>query len=342
MTKKTLLKTLRWILSIPVVVCLLGVGGYYVYVRYVTTNFDYVVRGQVYRSAQPSPGQLEGWIQKYGLKTIINLRGENFSDYAAEVAAAKQYGATLIDISLPTTQMPKSPQLMRLADALETAERPILLHCREGADRTSLASVMARMAIGGKTYERGKDMMSVKFLHVDTMAGHVASVLQEYEAYCRDQGVGTGGWPEFRHWVFNGYKPSYCYITVEAPAELSVRPGEEMSFTPRFVNRSTLAIPAGDPKKKFTMLVQVMPGGAHEKLADTPQPDRVPLPAKDISPGGEITMSIRLAAPLAPGSYEIYFDLKEETEAESFRHHGAAPAVCHLTVRGPTLASPLN
>jgi protein tyrosine phosphatase (PTP) superfamily phosphohydrolase (DUF442 family) len=320
---------LRWLILSPLLIACLGAGGYYIYVRFVTTNFNYVVRGEVYRSAQPSPGQLEAWIPKYGLKTIINMRGESFSDFPGEMAVARQLGVTVINISLPSSQMAKSPQLMRLAEAIETAERPILLHCREGADRSGLASVMARMAIGGKTYARSREQLDIRFLHIDATASHVTAVLQEYEDYCRAQGTGTGGWKEFRQWLFNVYRPSYCYVVFDVTPELTVRPGEEMHFKVRFENRSRLAIPAGDPQKKFVLLVSA--GGSQEEKADLPLPDPVPLPRKDIPPGGEVTMEVRLPAPAQAGQYELQFDLREEGE-EAFRHQGSAPGVCRLTV----------
>jgi protein tyrosine/serine phosphatase len=197
----------RIILAAVLVACL-GTGGYYVYVRYVTANFHCVEPGEVYRSAQPSPGQLAKWIQRYGLKTILNLRGESSRDLVSEKAVADQYGVALINVGLPNHKPPEASQLMHLAEAIEAAQRPFLLHCLAGADRSGLASVMARMAIGGMPYDRSREQMDIKYLHVDTPADHVADVLDEYEEYCRAQGTGTGGWPEFRYWVFHVYKAS--------------------------------------------------------------------------------------------------------------------------------------
>ena len=107
--------------------------------------------------------------------------------------------------------------LMRLAKEIETAAKPMLIHCQQGADRSGLASVMARMAVGGKPYDRAKEQMGLKFLHIDPSSEHVGAVLTEYEDYCRDRKVDTGGWAEFRDWIFHVYRPSYHYVEFDVP-----------------------------------------------------------------------------------------------------------------------------
>ena len=185
---------------------LLG-GGYFTYVMFVTTNFHTVVPGVVYRSAQPSPENMRIWTKTYGLKTIINLRGmwkkEPF--YIAEVATAKELEIGLIDIRFPGIRLPSGDSLRRFVAALENSPKPILLHCRMGADRAGVGSVMAAMALGGEPYEKALAQMSIRYLHFDDNPTKIAGLLQQYEVYCRSRSVGTGGWPEFRAWVMNVY-----------------------------------------------------------------------------------------------------------------------------------------
>lgn len=187
----------------------LSAGGYYVYVRHITTNFHMVVRGKVYRSAQPTMGELEAWINKYGIKTVVNLgAGITKGADTEESAVAQRTGARVVYIHLPNLKLPEPALLMQLADVLDTAEQPILLHCREGADRTGLASVMAAMAVGGKSYDRAREQMDIRFLHMDNDPTHVGGVLQQYEDYCHSQSSGRGGWKEFRYWLYNAYRDS--------------------------------------------------------------------------------------------------------------------------------------
>ncbi len=38
-------------------------------------NFHEVIAGEFYRSAQPTGAEIEGYAHRYGIKTIVNLRG---------------------------------------------------------------------------------------------------------------------------------------------------------------------------------------------------------------------------------------------------------------------------
>src|SRR5262249_10308377 len=89
-----------------VVLVLLGDVGHVV----VGGNFHEVVPGEVYRSAQLSPQTLEGYIRARGIRTVINLRGENFDEdwYHNEKAACVRAGATFEDVGLWAYQ--PSPQ----------------------------------------------------------------------------------------------------------------------------------------------------------------------------------------------------------------------------------------
>lgn len=66
-----------------------AVGGYLGALQ-ITGNFHPVVAGQLYRSAQPGPADIARYQKDYGIKTIVNLRGENTGSpwYDAEIAEA--------------------------------------------------------------------------------------------------------------------------------------------------------------------------------------------------------------------------------------------------------------
>ncbi len=56
-------------------------------------NFHVVSEGKVYRSAQLSAGKLSDYIQKYGIKSILNLREiDDERWYREEIAVAKRFG----------------------------------------------------------------------------------------------------------------------------------------------------------------------------------------------------------------------------------------------------------
>jgi len=194
-----------WTLLVVAIIVLPPLG-YYGYQRGLRTNFGVVAEGKVYRSAQPDDDQIRDWTERYGLKTIINLRGRQTEAFdAANRTAAAEVGVRIIDIRMGAQHLPTPETLIRLIEALETAEQPVLLHCRDGADRTGLASVLAAMAIGRQDYEAARKQFSLKYFYIKRGLGRIDRVLTRYEEHCRRHNLHTGGWREFRHWALTVY-----------------------------------------------------------------------------------------------------------------------------------------
>ncbi|WP_300366501.1 sulfur transferase domain-containing protein [Hydrogenimonas sp.] len=107
-------------------------------------NLHPVVEGKIYRSAQPTPWQLKKLVTEYGFKSIINLRGRkpHYPVYALEKRACDELGVELIDVSIFSRRIPDDKTLLALKEAFERATYPALMHCKAGADRSSLASVL--------------------------------------------------------------------------------------------------------------------------------------------------------------------------------------------------------
>ena len=62
----------------------------YVVATIYRANFHVVVNGEAYRSGQMNAGELTHTIQKYGIKSVLNLRGENLATkwHQTEIATA--------------------------------------------------------------------------------------------------------------------------------------------------------------------------------------------------------------------------------------------------------------
>ena len=108
-------------------------------------NFYEVVEQRVYRSAQPSRAELERYIHEYKIKTIINLRGENEGKdwYDTEKEVARVNNLKLYNFRLESRTLPPVLLLDPIIDVLQRAERPLLIHCQSGIDRTGLVSALA-------------------------------------------------------------------------------------------------------------------------------------------------------------------------------------------------------
>lgn len=137
-TRKTLLK----IAIIPLVSgCV--VAAYFLIVQS-RGNFHEIIPGELYRSAQLSPEQLEKFTTNYKIKTIINLRGSNPDDdwYKNELSVTTKLNLQHVDYRLSRKDSMTLAQAKDLADLLRTAPKPLLIHCKAGIDRTGLVTAI--------------------------------------------------------------------------------------------------------------------------------------------------------------------------------------------------------
>lgn len=133
-------------------------------------NFRVIADGQAYRSAQLDPESLKLVFQTYGIRTVINLRGENDDTlwYRNERAVAEAAGVTLINIRMSAARLPSRETLLLLYDTFQTAEYPILIHCQSGADRTGAAAAIWRMVVAGEPREVAREELSPCYGHFVT------------------------------------------------------------------------------------------------------------------------------------------------------------------------------
>ncbi len=170
-------------------------------------NFYEVQAGQLYRSAQMSTVSFEKYIQKYGIKTVINLRGASPGEpwYEQEADLMKQLNVLHINIPMSAKRLPHRQDLLTLLDAFQNAPRPILIHCKEGADRTGEASALWQMLYMGKSKEQAMSMLSPKY-------GHFASLMPAKDYFIQTVWQGLD-------WAYQSYNPcsgQYKYYDTNA------------------------------------------------------------------------------------------------------------------------------
>jgi len=130
-------------------------------------NFHVVVSDEFYRSAQLSPAALEGYVRKYGIKTILNLRGAapDKDWYAAEKRIADSNGLTMIDFGMSATK-PFTPDMaVELISRMRDAQKPILVHCLDGADRTGLVAVIYSNRLAGVDEKTAEGQLTPLYGH---------------------------------------------------------------------------------------------------------------------------------------------------------------------------------
>jgi protein tyrosine/serine phosphatase len=145
----------------------LFVGGYYAHMV-VTSNFHPVIKGEVYRSSQPTASNIAMYQKEYGIKTILNLRGPNSGRdwYDAEVAQAKSLNIQHIDFPMSARRELTQEEAEKLVALMRDAPKPLLIHCQAGSDRTGLASALYLAAIAKTSEATAEGQISIFYGHI--------------------------------------------------------------------------------------------------------------------------------------------------------------------------------
>ena len=122
---------------------------------------------EMWRANQPSPKQIEAHHSERGIRTIINLRGVSTRGYyLLEKETCDRLGIDLIDYQVFSRDTPTREAVLGVRSLFEGLEYPALMHCKSGADRAGLMSVLYLIARKGQPVSIAKEQLSLKYLHV--------------------------------------------------------------------------------------------------------------------------------------------------------------------------------
>lgn len=157
--------------------------------------------GGAWRSSQPSPRDIRRLARRGGLKTIINLRGDrDCGSYRLETEACRKYGIELINFSVKSRQAPPKAKFHEAKALFESVEYPMLLHCKSGADRVGLMSVLYMILKEGVPVEQARRQLSLRFGHIrQADTGVLDLVFDSYLAHSSREPIA------FLDWIDNHY-----------------------------------------------------------------------------------------------------------------------------------------
>ena len=121
---------------------------------------------KAWRAAQPTPGQIRRF-RRLGIKTIVNLRGERLcGSYWLETEACKRAGIELVNYKVRSRAAPSVEELHGVRELFQRIEYPMLMHCKSGADRAGLMSVLYMHLVEGQPIETAQRQLSLRFGHI--------------------------------------------------------------------------------------------------------------------------------------------------------------------------------
>ncbi|OJF96701.1 hypothetical protein AX760_00060 [Pararhizobium antarcticum] len=133
---------------------------------YASNNFAVVIPGELYRSAQPDATLLAEYRSRYHIQTVINLRGRQDEGwYREERRASVALGLDQIDFRMASSRELSRADADRLIAVMRHAHKPLLIHCKAGADRTGLASALYLAALAGAGEAQAEAQLSIRYGH---------------------------------------------------------------------------------------------------------------------------------------------------------------------------------
>ncbi|SFV90755.1 hypothetical protein MNB_SV-4-797 [hydrothermal vent metagenome] len=130
---------------------------------------------------------MPAYIQKYHIRSIINLRGvSNEKWYKDELRISKENNVTHYDFGISDRRVIPLAKMDVLVTLMQQAPKPLLVHCKVGADRTSLASALYLYAI--KHDSDAKRAISIIYGHFPWLGSKTKAMDRSFENYKKSRG----------------------------------------------------------------------------------------------------------------------------------------------------------
>jgi protein tyrosine phosphatase (PTP) superfamily phosphohydrolase (DUF442 family) len=280
----------------------------------------------VYRGAQPSARDLERAVERYGVKTVLNLRGPNPKEpwYREEKEAAVRLGLRHIDFRMQSFDWPPRIEVTQFARALFDEPRPLLLHCESGLDRSGWAAGVVRLAAGQSLADARNELARSTGHVCDPKTCGLHLFFDEYEQWLTRE-KRTHSAETFRHWLEEEYYPppyaAAIAILNEPPSR--VARGTAVPIKLRATNLSHVPwTMTAQPDKGIRAGARILgpfDAAPPDVLAQFRKPNgpardlgRAGLEDATIAPATSREFDLQIRAPETPGLYVVQIDMVDE------------------------------
>ncbi len=144
------------------------------------------ISDEMWRSNQPNSRQIAEHAAERGIKTILNLRGPSTKGYyLLEKEACLAHGIDLIDFQVYSRDTPTVEKVLEAKALFDRIAYPALMHCKSGADRAGLMSVLYMIFRQNQPVRVAVQQLSKKYLHL--REGKTGLLDAFFEAYLEAQ-----------------------------------------------------------------------------------------------------------------------------------------------------------
>ncbi|HOZ75743.1 MAG TPA: dual specificity protein phosphatase family protein, partial [Flavobacterium sp.] len=149
------MKKNKKIILVLVAVVVLFFVGKYVYDMHINHNFETITEGKVYKSGVIPPDEIADYVNKYHIKSIVDLRFPGTADLVnnpelpSELVAEKEAVGKIPGVNYfnnGSDQVPNAQNLDRFFKIMDNPDNyPVLIHCYHGVGRAEMYSALYRI-----------------------------------------------------------------------------------------------------------------------------------------------------------------------------------------------------
>jgi protein tyrosine/serine phosphatase len=163
-----------------------SIGGYWGILQY-EGNLHAVSAGILYRSAQLNKTETRLAAREYGIKSVLNLRGAHAGEgwYDDEIEAAGELGLAHFDYPLSAKRFVSSQEIADILEIVRRAPKPLLIHCKSGADRSGLVAALYRFAETGASAQEADRELSLVYGHFPYLTSRSGAMDDSFWAFVR-------------------------------------------------------------------------------------------------------------------------------------------------------------
>lgn len=283
-----------------------------------------VMGREIYTSSQPSIKKMEKFISKYKIKTVINLRGKNKKEwFSKEKEMLQQSKVELFNIKLSANRVIPRYEILKIFDFYDNLKYPVLIHCRQGFDRSYFFLTLL-MKLEGKEIEK-------RYLFTPK----IWDFFREYEKYLKEKGLKDEKETLYSYLKYEYVPEGFKYDLTFETVPVKIEKGKELKFEAKVTNRSNRVWILKDDMKEVVRL-GVRLFGPFEELPENLEKyiyeeenegidwGRAGIESGKVYPEETKYFEFLLPIPDRKGKYFLAFDMVEEN-VSWFHYYGKTP-----------------
>jgi len=286
-----------------------------------------VLPGRLYMAGQPDGRECAQWIERFGVRSIVNLRGSDKDrrSFVEERACTENAGIERLDLPFLAAADPPRHLVQAFIRRFPSLPEPVLVHCRSGVDRSAMGVFLGLMLMD-RPFDEAASWVRSLFKHPCFRACPQKRFVDAFEAWCK----GKGRAPDraaLIDWVNHDYCPGPFRWSVDLKAmPLEAAPSAGIRFSARVTNTGPgawvlskdhahgirLGIRLYGP---FTTVPDDTESYYYDHRDEGWDACRAGMEAGSVPPGGSRTWILAFAAPAVPGLYLMAVDMVDEGHA---------------------------